>query len=84
MSGSRGAVRVSLTIKRLPRAPLSPWTVTFTPYGWLTALNGDVTVKGRSVDINVVDAELGIEDIVVEGERPRRAASRCPRTLKAS
>jgi hypothetical protein len=33
--------------------PLSPWTVIFTPYGWLTALNGDVTVKGRSVDINV-------------------------------
>jgi hypothetical protein len=27
--------------------------VTFTPYGRLTALNGDVTVKGRSVDINV-------------------------------
>ena len=34
-------------------APASAWTFTFTPYGWLTALDGDVTVKGRSVDINV-------------------------------
>jgi hypothetical protein len=34
-------------------APPSAWTFTFTPYGWLTALDGDITVKGRSVDINV-------------------------------
>ncbi len=34
-------------------APPSPWTVTFTPYGWVPGLNGDVTVKGRSVDLNV-------------------------------
>ena len=31
-------------------APPSAWTFTFTPYGWLTALNGDITVKGRSVE----------------------------------
>ena len=34
-------------------APPSAWTFTFTPYGWLTALDGEITVKGRSVDINV-------------------------------
>ena len=34
-------------------APPSPWTVTFTPYGWLPALNGDVTVKGRPVNVDV-------------------------------
>ena len=39
-------------------APPSPWTVTFTPYGWLSALDGDITVKGRSVDINIDAFEL--------------------------
>ena len=39
-------------------APPSPWTVTFTPYGWLTALNGDVTVKGRSVNVDIDAFEL--------------------------
>lgn len=34
-------------------APPSPWTVTLTPYGWLPALNGDVTVKGRPVNVDV-------------------------------
>jgi hypothetical protein len=34
-------------------APPSPWTVTFTPYGWMPALNGDVTVKGRPVNVDV-------------------------------
>src|SRR5262249_39473257 len=28
------------------------WTLSFTPYGWLTALNGDTTVKGRTTDID--------------------------------
>ena len=39
-------------------APPSPWTVTFTPYGWLSALNGDVTVKGRSVNVDIDAFEL--------------------------
>ena len=34
-------------------APPSAWTFTFTPYGWLTALDGEITAKGRSVDVNV-------------------------------
>ena len=42
----------------------SPWTFRFTPYGWLTSLNGTQTVRGRSVDvdasfIDIIDATLG-------------------------
>ncbi|QEL24249.1 hypothetical protein FQV39_17930 [Bosea sp. F3-2] len=44
--------------------PSSAWTFRFTPYGWLTALNGNQTVKGRTVKvdasfIDIVDATLG-------------------------
>ena len=31
----------------------SQWRLSFTPYGWLPWLQGDMTVKGRSVDLNV-------------------------------
>ncbi len=33
--------------------PLSGWSVSFTPYGWLTFLDGSVTVKDRTADLNV-------------------------------
>ncbi len=33
--------------------PLSGWSVSFTPYGWLTFLNGSVTVKDRTADLNI-------------------------------
>jgi hypothetical protein len=36
-----------------PITPASQWRLSFTPYGWLPWLQGDVTVKGRSVDLNV-------------------------------
>lgn len=49
-----------------PAQPISAsaWTFRFTPYGWLTSLNGNQTVKGRTVKveanfIDVVDATLG-------------------------
>jgi hypothetical protein len=29
------------------------WTLSFTPYSWLTSLNGDTTAKGRTTDIDV-------------------------------
>lgn len=35
-----------------PVAILSPWTYSFTPYAWLTSLDGSATVKGRTTDIN--------------------------------
>jgi len=39
-------------------APPSPWTVTAMPYAWLPFLQGDVTVKGRTVDVDVNPFEL--------------------------
>jgi len=33
--------------------PTTPWTLSFTPYGWLAGLNGSTTVKGRTTDIDV-------------------------------
>jgi hypothetical protein len=36
-----------------PVVPPSQWRLSFTPYGWLPWLQGDMTVKGRSVDLNV-------------------------------
>ena len=34
-------------------APPSQWRLSFTPYAWLTWLDGEQTVKGRSVDVHV-------------------------------
>src|SRR5262245_49111301 len=41
-----------------PSAPYRDWTFTVTPYAWLPFLQGDVTVKGRTVDIDVNPFEL--------------------------
>jgi len=34
------------------------WTVSFTPYGWLPFLNGDQTVRGRTVSLDVNPIEV--------------------------
>jgi hypothetical protein len=34
------------------------WTVSVTPYGWLPYLNGDQTIKGRTVSIDVNPIEV--------------------------
>ena len=36
-----------------PVLPPSQWRLSFTPYGWLTWLDGEQTVKGRSVTVDV-------------------------------
>jgi hypothetical protein len=38
------------------------WTFSATPYGWLPFLNGDVTIKGRTVSIDVNPIEV-LEDL---------------------
>jgi hypothetical protein len=38
----------------LPR----PWTLSFTPYGWLPGLNGSTTVRGRTTDIDADPIEV--------------------------
>lgn len=35
-----------------PAPPAPAWTFSVMPYGWLPALNGSTTVRGRTVDIN--------------------------------
>lgn len=34
-------------------APSDKWTVSFMPYGWLAYLNGDITVKGRTANVDI-------------------------------
>src|ERR1043166_6232377 len=36
-----------------PALPASQWRLSFTPYAWLTWLDGEQTVRGRSVDVHV-------------------------------
>jgi hypothetical protein len=42
--------------------PARQWTFSFTPYSWLAGLNGDVTVKGRTADVDVGPIEV-LEDL---------------------
>jgi hypothetical protein len=46
----------------LPSVPSRPWTLSVTPYAWLPFLQGDITVKGRTVEIDVNPFEL-LEDL---------------------
>ena len=41
-----------------PSPPYSGWTLNVTPYAWAPFVQGDVTVKGRTVDIDVNPIEL--------------------------
>jgi hypothetical protein len=45
-----------------PGVPSRAWTLSATPYAWLPFLQGDVTVRGRTVDIDVNPFEL-LEDL---------------------
>jgi hypothetical protein len=33
-------------------APSNPWQFSFTPYGWMLNVNGNVTARGHTVDVN--------------------------------
>ena len=46
-----------------PVSPPSDWQFNFTPYGWLTSVNGDVTVRGRTLDV-----DASFIDIVQESD----------------
>lgn len=41
-----------------PVADRSPWSFRFTTYGWVAWLNGDTTVAGRKLDVDVDPIEL--------------------------
>ena len=32
--------------------PVNPWKFSFTPYGWFTGINGNVTARGHTVDVD--------------------------------
>jgi hypothetical protein len=32
--------------------PVNPWKFSFTPYGWFTGVNGNVTARGHTVDVD--------------------------------
>ena len=38
--------------------PVHQWTLSFTPYSWLSGLDGKTTVKGRTTDIDVSPLEV--------------------------
>jgi hypothetical protein len=42
--------------------PARQWTLSFTPYSWLAGLNGDVTVKGRTAEVDIGPLEV-LEDL---------------------
>ena len=68
-----GAVAADVSLPRKGPAPSpgleSPWSFTATPYAWIMLMNGSVTVKGRTADINVGYSELW--DIVKQSEIPK-------------
>jgi hypothetical protein len=39
-------------------APSGSWTFAFTTYGWLPWISGDLTVKGRSFDVDVTPSQV--------------------------
>ena len=41
-----------------PAAAISPWTFTFTAYGWVPWLSGNTTIKGRTFDVQVDPIEM--------------------------
>ena len=61
-SGTLSAVGIAAGADLGTRAEPAPvpsgWTFNFTPYGWVTWLHGDQTVKGRTVEVDVDPIEL--------------------------
>ncbi|MBA1156719.1 hypothetical protein [Microvirga mediterraneensis] len=59
--GADSALAADLSPPPAPviEAPALPgWTYRFTPYGWLTALNGTQTIRGRSAKVNASFADI--------------------------
>jgi hypothetical protein len=63
--GLGGALAADMPRPAPEPAPIPPaWTIRVTPYGWLTSVYGDQTVRGRTAKVNasfidIVDATIG-------------------------
>ena len=55
VSGGAIAADMRMPTKAVPAPiqPLDAWTFSATPYGWVPLLNGSMTVKGRTFDVDV-------------------------------
>ena len=72
LSGAAMAADLTPMTKKaaVPPAPiLNSWTFSFTPYGWVTLMNGSTTVKGRTVDVDVGFNNL--MDLIRQSEIPK-------------
>ena len=49
LAASGAALAADLTE---PPAPASKWDFSFTPYGWMINIDGDVTARGHTADVN--------------------------------
>jgi len=50
-----GALAADMPVKAAPLEPapaIPGWTFSLTPYAWAISLDGPVTVKGRTADVN--------------------------------
>jgi hypothetical protein len=56
-----------------PTPVLNPWTYSATAYGWVPLMNGSVTVKGRTADVDVDYSDIW--KIVKESEIPKDLAA---------
>ena len=52
-----------------PIQPLDAWTFSATPYGWVPLLNGSMTVKGRTFDVDVDFNDLMISYAVQKSRK---------------
>jgi hypothetical protein len=63
-AGAAGAADPPAPASARPPVSASAWAFRFTPYGWLTSLNGSQTIRGRTAKVDasfveVVEATLG-------------------------
>lgn len=53
MLGAGTATGADLSPRVEPVAPANQWRLSFTPYAWLPWLQGEMTIRGRTVDLDV-------------------------------
>jgi len=57
-AGAAASADLGGTDQPKPVAAPSKWSFSFTPYGWIPWLSGDMVVKGRAFDVAVDPIQL--------------------------